>query len=155
MIVRSLSNRIATYPSIGVYYVVPDKSLSNWTLLSLAQRDPLTGETQNIEADLCHYQLLGNVVSYFLANFNIDIGDIGKRCLPRGRIELQNDQWKVLHGNDTPAVVRNQIVDEFGLHSVTTKWEYSEFQSILNRDQEKLVLRMPEMKELFEKDLIG
>lgn len=151
MIVRSLSNRIAIYPSIGVYYVVPDKSLSNWVLLSLSQRDPLTGESQNTEADLCHYQLLGNVVSYFLTNFNIDIGGIGKRCLPRGRVELQNNnQWKVFHGNDTPAVVRNQIVDEFGLHSIMAKWEYSEFQSMLDRDKEILISRMPEVKELFE-----
>ena len=137
------------YPSVGPYYVVPDKSRTGWTLLSLAERDPITGEKLFSESELCHFELLGNVVEYFKTNFSIDISGIGKRCLPRGRIEHINN-WQVLHGRDTPTMVRNQIVDDFGLHAVIPDWNYSEFQSMLDRDQERLILVAPFMRELFD-----
>jgi len=150
MIIRSFSKKFASYPTAGVYYAVPAKNQTNWILMSLAQRDPTTGKHLISEGEACHHQLFIDVIQYFKTNFNIDIEGIGKRCLPRGRIEQKQDQWKILHGNDTPFFTKNQIIDEFGLHSVNPKFEYWEFQSMLDRDQERLFIQAPFVKEMLE-----
>lgn len=150
---RSLSiAKFGKYPSSGVYYCLPNKSKTGWVLSHITERDVDTGEGSLPESELSHAQQYSFVVSYFQENFGVDISDIGRRCLPRGRIIDQKDGkgfWIILHGDDTPGIMRHQIISEFGLSGVrNSKWQYDEYESMKKEQTERLITRCPFMKDL-------
>lgn len=153
--------RQASYPSIGVYYLVPDQTKMGWMVFALAERNPDTGEHSGLsEMDLAHSNLYAEVVYYFDSMFGVDISDIGRNCLPRGRISapetaipgtLSAHGWKVLHGNDTPTYLRHEVVAEFGLNSVDPEWEHQKFEETDPLAKNELIKKVPFMHRLFEK----
>jgi hypothetical protein len=98
------------------------------------------------------------VIEYFQKNFDIDISMIGRKCLPRARIEApeialegvrQGHGWLVLHGNDLPSILNHQLLDEFGLRDVKPIMKYVAFETMDPIDKKKLIEQVPFMKELF------
>lgn len=140
------------YPSkYGVYYCVPNKTLTGWNVLTLQERDPDTGDfnyPEEGESVYAHANLYLEVVFYFQKEFGIDISDIGRRCIPRGRIA---PGCKILHGNDTPKEVYYKIVDLFGYTNITHEFVEDDYQAMDSADKEHLIRRFPEINQLMER----
>jgi len=150
--IKSLSlNKQALYPSIGVCYAVPNVSKQGWDLMFMSERNADTGEYNGIPVmNLAHYNLYPMVIEYFQKNFEIDISMIGRKCLPRARVEKETKEhgWRVLHGDDMPTVLPHQILDEFGLRNVNPTFEYTLFEKMDPTDKTRLIEQAPFMKKL-------
>jgi hypothetical protein len=144
--------KFARYPSRGVYYCLPSKDASHWILLHRTERNVDTGEGFTVESELSHAQQYSEVVEYFQQNFNVDISDIGRRCIPRGRIEKGKVDWIIQHGDDTPITMRHQVIAEFGLSGLSNvNWEFDSYESMEIEQRQRLLERCPLLKPLFEK----
>ena len=147
------------YPSVGVSYAVPSVSKTGWELMSLVERDADTGEYSGMSGvNLAHYNLYPMVIEYFQVHFDIDISSVGRKCLPRVRIESpesliegkrEGHGWLVLHGNDMPSILNHQILDEFGLRNVSPDFKYVAYETMDSTDKSQLIRLVPFIKELF------
>ena len=147
--------KFGSYVSSGVYYALPERSKTNWVIFPITEVNVDTGEFQYPEYELTHGQMYATVVGYFQDNFGEDISDIGRRCLPRGRVEKVGDVWKIYHGSDSPMAIRHEILTEFGFGGKPNySFEYSGYQAMEEPEKLRLIERVPFMKELFEQPTI-
>jgi hypothetical protein len=149
-------SKFGTHPTTGIYYCVPSPDKNTWLVLAETAFDVDTGDFKNADHQLSHGLQYIQVVDYFKENFNVDISDIGKNCIPRGRVDFLavagKSKYIVLHGNDTPYIVIHQIISEFGLSGISdVTWEYTPFEAMDLDSKVALLKRCPFMEELFDK----
>lgn len=117
---RGLSSemiKLARKPASGVYYAVPkDRTFSNWEIKYI--RNDETNEP-------LHFEMWFDLVDILKHQLNLtdeearQLGD-NYTGLPRGRVlspqEIgTGDKWIVSHGDDTPEMLKHQILTAFGL----------------------------------------
>jgi len=144
------------YPAKGVYYCLPTKDCSHWLLYKVTERNVDTGTDFIPDYELTHGMQFEFVVQYFQENFNVDISDIDKTCLPRGRVDPATvdgkSVWVVLHGGDTPQRIRHQIISEFGLEgNPNVVWEEDTFERMNPDAEQRLIHRVPALEGLYKK----
>lgn len=137
---RQLSNKmtkLATKPAEGVYYAVPkDSSFETWDITFV--------RADEVEEPM-HWDLWTDyTVDLLKDRFDLNEVDINLiktqyTGMPRGRIQkVRRDgggyKWIILHGNDSPDVIRHQVVAAFGLLEIKRnnmlEWIYEEHEKM-------------------------
>lgn len=144
----------ATAPSEGVWYAMPQRKTSVWTIVFLRDDEMPEPEDEFDFVDNTHFKFWKQVKHYLQNEFklsNDQVDELGDNYtgLPRGRISVDDKGvYTISHGNDFLKVIRHQILAAFGLLQLDSigkvKWSFNEHEKMHPREK-KIVWKVLEL----------